>query len=123
MTKPNSNQRPNRRKSNRKTIRSQVKVECRQSPFGVGNVLPAQLLNISEGGLCLALREGLAPKEVVELQILALSQTKAIVCLATVCWLVPLDNGDICVGLVFQNKLSLAEVLQISKQRTVDSAT
>jgi hypothetical protein len=115
MTDRSADKQPERRKFIRKKPRGTVKVECRQSPFGQGQGLPAQLLNISEGGLCITLTAALAPQEVVELFIQAPSQIKSMKCLASVCWLVPLENGDSCVGLKFEKRLSFTEVLQIAK--------
>jgi hypothetical protein len=112
---PFANGQPDRRKSLRKKPSGTVEVMCRQNPLGVGKRLPAQLLNISEGGLCIETPLALSPQEIVEITILAPSQTKPLKCLANVCWLVPLQNGDFCVGLAFHQRLAFAEVLQITR--------
>jgi hypothetical protein len=112
---PSSSGSGDRRKSVRKKPRGAVKVMCRQDPSGPSKSLPAQLLNISEGGLCIETPAALAPQEVVEISIQGPSQSKPMKCLANVCWLVPLQNGDFCAGLAFQKRLLFSEVLQITK--------
>jgi PilZ domain len=112
---PNSNQLRDRRKYHRKTPRSTVRVEYRQSPFGLKKSLAVQFLNISVGGLCIVVPEALASKEALEVSILGASQSKPITCLAKVCWSVPLDNGTFCVGLEFRKRLLFEEVLRIAR--------
>jgi hypothetical protein len=113
---PSSNRLRDRRKYLRKTPARTVKVEFRRRSFASGERLAVQVLNISEGGLCIVVPEAVPSKEELEVSILRASQSKPITCLAKVCWSVPMDDGTFCAGLKFRKKLLFEEVLQIASQ-------
>jgi hypothetical protein len=102
----------NRRQGMRKTPRSTVKVECRAGSSGLGKNIVAQFLDVSEGGARLVVTEALAPQKEVEVLIFGASQSKPLKRLANVCWALPLEDGNFCVGLAFQKRLLFTEVSQ-----------
>jgi hypothetical protein len=110
----NSNEPRDRRKYPRMTPRTTVRVEYRVSPSGLKTSLAIDLLNISQGGLCIVVPEVLPSKE-LEISIIGASSSEPITCPARVCWSAPLDNGSFCVGLQFQKRLLLEEVLRLAK--------
>jgi PilZ domain len=102
----------NRRNAMRKAPRGSVKVECRRGATGMGKNLVAQFLDLSEGGARLVLTEALGPRDEVEVLIFGPSQSKPLKRLANVCWSLPLEAGNFCIGLEFQKRLLFAEVSQ-----------
>ena len=116
MTAFNSkaNEPRDRRKYPRMTSGSTVRVEYRQNPLGLTTSVAVEFLNISQGGLCIVVPEELVSKE-LEISIIGASSSEPITCSARVCWSAPLDNGSFCVGLQFQKRLLLEEVLRLAK--------
>jgi hypothetical protein len=112
-TKPNPVR--NRRHAMRKTPRGSVRVECRHGSSGFGKNLVAQFLDLSEGGARLVVTEALVLQNEVEVLIFGTSQRKPLKRLANVCWALPLEGGNFCVGLEFQKRLLFTEVTQNSR--------
>lgn len=110
----NANEPRDRRKYPRMTPGNTVRVEYRQNPLGLTTSVAVEFLNISQGGLCIVVPEALASKE-LEIAIFGPGSSEPITCSARVCWSAPLDNGSFCVGLQFQNRLLLEEVLRLAK--------
>ncbi len=112
MTTATSAQVRNRRSAMRRVPRSTVKVECRVGASGLGKNLVVRLLDFSEGGMRVILTTELALKSEVEVLLFGAAHGKPTKRVANVCWTVPLEGGNHCVGLEFQKRLLFAEVAQ-----------
>ena len=102
----------NRRSGSRNAPRGSVRIECRRGSIGLGKNIVAQFLDIAEGGARLVVSQTLAANEEVEVLIFAATKIKR---LANISWVLPLDDGNYCVGLEFQKKLRFAELSQTVK--------
>jgi hypothetical protein len=103
----------NQRKTSRKVPRGSVKVECRHG--GASASRAAQFLDISEGGLRIAVDEPIA-EDKIEITITGPNLTRPVKRFANVVWSLPLKGGSYCVGLEFQKRLSFGEFLRIAVQ-------
>jgi PilZ domain len=112
MTTTLPNRLRNRRSDPRNAPRGSVKLECRRGSTGLGKNIVAQFLDIAEGGARLVVSQALAANEEVEVLIFASTKIKR---LANISWVLPLDDGNYCVGLEFKKKLLFAELSQSVK--------
>src|SRR5437588_6723653 len=94
-----------RRASRRRSLRSNIRVECRKGSFGLGRNLVKQFLDVSETGIRLLLGSELPRGQEAEILLEVGYQAKAIKRLANVIWVVPTGDGSCCVGLRFQTPL------------------
>lgn len=105
----------NRRTTKRKIPRGSVKVECRRGSYGLGKDLVTQFLDVSEGGVRIVVSEELAAKSEVEVLIHSVNLKKPIKRMAKVCWSVPMENGNFCIGLEFDKRLLYGDASQFGK--------
>ncbi len=104
-----------RRRSLRKVPQSTIRIDCRKVGPAATKATPAELLDVSEGGMRLTVSRYLATGDQLEISIDGPGLHRPIKCLATVVWAVPIENKSYCIGLSFNKKLRFAEVLQIAK--------
>jgi hypothetical protein len=95
----------NRRKSQRRTPRSSVKLECRMGMFGLGPNLASSTLDLSDNGACLIVTQALDVKKDVEIVVAGYGMNKQIKRSAQIRWQVKLDDGRFCIGVQFQKRL------------------
>jgi hypothetical protein len=114
MTQKNTR---NCRRSLRKTPHAAVTVECHVPATGHAHNVAAQFLDISEGGVKLAVTKKLACNDVVDVTFNTFAQPRPIKRRAIVCWIQPMENDLFCVGLQFDKPLLFAEVLNISSPK------
>ncbi len=108
----------NRRKTRRKAPRNTVKVEWRPGSSARGRSFPAQLLDVSEGGVRIIVSDEVT-EDRVDIALTGPTLSKSIRRFARVIWALPIKEGGYCVGLAFQRNLSFAEFLQIGIQADV----
>jgi hypothetical protein len=97
----------NRRLAPRRKPRSYVKLECRQGSMGLGKNLAITLLDLSETGARLIIRQELPAKQEVEVVLAGMNQTVKM--LANVRWQVKLHDGNFCIGVAFQKRIPYRE--------------
>ena len=112
MNEPPQTARKNRRESERRSPRSTFNVECRVGAYGLGPNIAVCLLNLSETGVCLVIKEALSLKQEVEVQIRGNGSGQDVKKLANVIWTVAEEGGH-CTGFQFQGRLAYADVQRL----------
>jgi hypothetical protein len=105
MEKISTTAHANRRKSQRRTPRSSVKLECRIGSFGLGPNLASSTLDLSDNGACLIVTQAVEVKKDIEIVVAGYGLNKQIKRSAQVRWQVKLDDGRYCIGVHFQKRL------------------
>ena len=95
----------NRRQSQRRKPRGYVKVECRNGAYGLGPNVASAVLDVSDTGIRMIIKNALQLEGEVEITIAGFGMQKPIKRLAYVRWQVTLEDGQYCVGAEFQKRL------------------
>jgi hypothetical protein len=95
----------NRRRSRRAKARTTVKVQCRKGGYGLGPDLASSVLDLSDSGARLIIKQSLDPMAEVEVIINGYGMKSFIKRLGYVRWQVKLESGQFCVGVEFQKCL------------------
>ncbi|MBM3993398.1 MAG: PilZ domain-containing protein [Planctomycetes bacterium] len=95
----------NRRRSERRKPRRTVKIECRKGSLGLGANLSSELLDVSDTGARLIIVDELARLDEVELIINGYGMNRPIKRMASVRWIVKMEDGRFCIGAEFQKRL------------------
>src|ERR1700722_14552775 len=109
MSNPQSGQnavpkRPNMRRSRRQSPKRSTRLKAFRNPMGLGPNIAVSVLDLSEGGIRLILKESLAPKAEFEIN-LETSGSRPVKAIAQVVWSLPLADGNFCIGASFQKDL------------------
>jgi hypothetical protein len=102
-----------RRLCRRARPRGRVRVSCRKGPLDLGPNLAAGLLDVSESGARLALREALRPGQEVTVGLLGPGQQTVRV-LGVVAWALPDADGGCVAGLRFERRLSYQDLQHLT---------
>jgi PilZ domain len=105
---------PNRRSAIRHPLRSDIRVECRKGALGLGPNLTQSAVDLSQTGICLAVRAGMNRGDEAEVLISGTGRA-AIKRMADVAWSLPQEAGHYMVGLRFRPALSYAEIQQVTR--------
>lgn len=105
----------NRRNSKRLPARTSVTIEVRKGALGLGANLAAEFVDISEGGVCVIVKNPLAVKDEVEVSLTGHGIRKPIKRIATVCWALKLDNGRHVLGVNFEKRLPYQDMINFAK--------
>lgn len=81
---------------------------CRLTGLIAGPDLALCLLDLSEHGMRVILRDPLEPGQAVEVAFRGPRQHRPLTLAATTVWCQPIRGGDYCVGLVFRRPLGAA---------------
>ncbi len=120
MTEPHSfesspRSRSNRRTSPRRLPRGSSKAICRKGTLGLGPNLALSLIDLSETGVQLLLREPLPAGQEVEVCLLAPGSPRKVKLTGRVVWSAPAANNSCWVGIRFDKFLSYSAVQEISR--------
>src|SRR4051812_1813885 len=99
----------NRRSSERRKPRRTVKVECRNGSHGLGPDIAVGVLDLSDTGVRMIIKSAVAVKKDVEITISGYGMMKAMKVLATIRWVVAIENGQFCIGAEFQKRIPYRE--------------
>lgn len=99
----------NRRRSVRRAARNSVKAECRKGAYGLGADLAVQLLDLSDSGIRLIIKQALDIRAEVEIIIGGYGMRQPLKRLGNVRWLIALEGGLFGVGIEFQKHLPYRE--------------
>ncbi len=99
----------NRRRSRRRPAQRGLKAECRRGSLDLGKNLAVAVLDLSEDGARLVLREALREREAVTLWLTSVNTPRPLHCPGTVAWAVPAADGTYCVGVQFDRRLGYAD--------------
>src|SRR4051812_47397863 len=114
MEKAVETKKSNRRMAVRRKPRSYVKLECRKGSLGLGVNLGTTVLDVSETGARLVIRQELPEKQEVEVVFAGQTFQQTIKRLAYIRWQLRLDDGKYCLGVEFEKRLSYTEWLNIA---------
>jgi two-component system cell cycle sensor histidine kinase/response regulator CckA len=103
----------NRRRARRRKPQASVHTECFANDFGLGPNLAAGLINISEGGIALLVKNPLDKDKKLEVHLSNRGQP-SIKRRASVAWILPADNGMFQVGLKFDQLLDFPELQHLT---------
>jgi len=95
----------NRRQSPRRKVRTTVRLECRKGSYGLGTNITQSVLDLSDTGVRLIVRQELTLLGELEVLISSYGISPSIKRVATVRWQVKLEDGTFCVGIEFQKRL------------------
>src|SRR6266542_412898 len=96
----------NRRRSQRRKPRSSVKVQCRKGDSGFGADLAFALLDLSDTGVRIVLKQELDPLAEVEILIEGYGMKKPLKRPGRVRWQLKLESGNFCTGVEFQKRIA-----------------
>jgi hypothetical protein len=105
----------NRRRSRRWLASGHVKTECRKGAHGLGRNLAVTTLDLSETGARLLVRAAMAPGEDVEVLLAGVGVARALKRVGKVVWALLLSDGSHAIGVVFDKRLSYAELQRLAR--------
>jgi len=114
MEKPVETKQANRRRAVRRKPRSYVRLECRKGSMGLGVNLAMTLLDVSETGARLVVRQELPLTQQVEVVFAAHGTNQNVKRQAVIRWQLKLDDGKYCLGIEFEKRLAYAEWLNLA---------
>ena len=102
----------NRRRSARRSTRRTTKVFC-HGPMGLGPNLAMKVLDVSETGVRLILKQEFSIGQELEVSLEGTGNRRPIRRVADVVWSVPTQDGHYCVGVSFRKPLQFVEMHQM----------
>ena len=106
---------PNKRLSRRSGAKSTARVRVYRTPLGLGPNIASSLLDLSETGLRVVLKEAAVVGQEVEVNLESAATGRTLKSSATVMWVVPAADSAFVVGLRLQKSLSYADLMALSK--------
>lgn len=103
----------NRRLSPRRSAKQSVKTVCSKGAFGLGPNIALALLDISETGARLIIKEARKPLQELEVCFLPPGHTREFKMPSRVVWCVPTADGNFCIGVQFDKYLNYAALQEI----------
>jgi hypothetical protein len=101
---------PNRRQTLRRRPNRLSKVACFKGTLGLGINLALEMLDVSERGIRLRVKEALAPGQPLEIHLSGLAHRKPLKVIARVVWCSPAEKGGYWIGCQFERTLSYADL-------------
>ena len=98
----------NRRLSKRRGVKRSSKISCRKGILGLGRDLAVRLLDLSETGVRLVIKEILRKGEEVEIGLLPIGGSREVIRKGQVAWAVATAEGECCIGVAFEKRLDYA---------------
>jgi hypothetical protein len=117
MNAPGQPRRPptarNRRLNRRLSAQRRIKAECRRGSMDLGKNIAVAVLDVSEDGIRLVVREPLKDKEEVLLTLTTTADLRSLKRLGSVAWAVATADGTFCVGVRLHKRLSYADLSRL----------
>jgi hypothetical protein len=107
--------RRNQRACRRQLPKGSTKAQATRNSLGLGPNIAVNVLDISERGVRLLLKEKLAPGHEFEV-VLESAASRPVKVVAEVIWMVEAADGRFCVGARFVKPISYAEMRALSRQ-------
>lgn len=104
----------NRRLIKRRAPKRSTKVTCRKGALGLGPNLALSLLDVSETGVRLVVKEDFKVRQEVEITLLGIGHQRPLQLMGEVTWCVATADGNHCVGVKFQRFLSYTDLQQLT---------
>jgi hypothetical protein len=106
--------RPNKRATRRQSPKGNVKVRAYKSTLGLGPNIAVSILDVSEMGIRLLLKESLPIGHAFEVSLESVS-CKPIKTIAEIVWSVPAADGTFCVGARFQKSIPYRDLALVAR--------
>jgi hypothetical protein len=107
--------RSNRRRDPRRGAKGSSRAACYTGRFGLGPNVAVRLLDVSEGGVRLVLRDPVLPGHEVVVGLDAPGERRAILITGVVVWCAALADGTHCVGIRLDKPLRWAALQALSR--------
>lgn len=107
--------RSNRRLSVRRIPKGSTKVACRKGSFGLGHNIGIGILDLSETGIRLVVKEALQEKQEVEVILTAQGSVREFKHVGRVVWCVPAVDGSFCIGVEFEKRINYVGLQDLSR--------
>ncbi len=104
-----------RRTAPRRNPKGSTKAVCRKGGLGLGPNIARAVLDVSEGGARMLVKEALQAGDEVEISLSSLSTLHDVVRVGEVVWAVPAADGSCCVGVQFHKRLDYSLLLDLSR--------
>lgn len=104
----------NQRLSRRRAPWAKIKVTCHRGALGLGPNLALGVLDLSESGARLLVKDALQPQRVVSLGLAGPSNAQPLTRLGTVVWSVPAADGTHCVGVSLHTQFDYQELTSLT---------
>jgi PilZ domain len=105
----------NRRQSRRHQPKRTTKIFCYKNAIGLGANVALSILDVSETGIRLQVREPLKQGLEVEINLDGLNHRRTLKVLGKIVWSVPAADGICLVGVQFNKPISYADYLLLTK--------
>jgi hypothetical protein len=106
---------PNRRRGRRQLPKGATKTQCYPNALGLGQNIALAVLDLSETGVRLLVKQKLTPGREVEIGLEGVGHRRPVKILGRVAWTVKTSDGNHCVGVEFQRTLPYADFLQLAR--------
>jgi len=94
-----------KRLSRRRLPKGRVKLSLQLGVTGCAPNLSLSLLNLSETGACMAVKQAVEPGREVTAELEAQAFVRPVVCAGNVAWCKPAEGGAFMVGITFRQRL------------------
>jgi hypothetical protein len=101
----------NRRLAHRRRPKIRIKVTCRKGGLDLGANLAVALLDVSESGARILVKEAMPINQEASVSLESPSHTRPVFRLGNVIWSVPAAEGGHCVGINFHKYLTYKDLL------------
>ena len=118
MTEPNlppEPKKPNKRRSRRCAARGTTRLRVYRNALGLGPNIASTLLDLSETGLRVVLKESATVEQEVEVNLESTATGRMTKTTAIVVWVIPSSEGGFVVGLHFQKALGYSDLQALTK--------
>jgi hypothetical protein len=103
----------NRRTARRRAAKRSVRVNCVANAIGLGPNIALSLLDVSQSGARVTLKEPVAPGQEVEITLCGIGHRKPVRMLADVIWCVPTEQGTYLAGFKLQRYLTYQDLQEL----------
>jgi hypothetical protein len=100
----------NKRRSVRRHARRTTKATCYGGKLGLGPNLATHILDVSETGARLRVREACTQGQEIEIYLTTVSHRKPLRMRGDVVWCLRTEDGDYCIGIQFRGTLPFRDV-------------
>jgi hypothetical protein len=104
-----------RLRARRNPPKANCKVSCRRGTLGLGPNLALAILDVSELGIRLLVREALEPRQEIEVGLEGLGHARPLRVAAQVVWCVATADGFHCIGARIQSRLTYHDLQKLAR--------
>jgi hypothetical protein len=109
-----TNQVRNRRITMRRRLKNCIKATCRKGVLDLGSNLALTVLDVSQTGIRLVIKEKLDFNQVVAVTLEGAHRRRPLRHTAKVAWCMETADQEFCVGLCFEKRLPYAELIRMT---------